>query len=94
MTYSNEDLCQIHAKYQAPDLMQKSMQNAGVLMFVQILSKKMTFTLNFMVARIVSKEVYGYANIQLQLFNSTILWFAKEAVRKAAQRKASTLQDA
>lgn len=43
--------------------------------------------MNFFVARIVSKEVYGYANIQLQLFDAIILWFSKEAVRKVIQRK-------
>jgi uncharacterized protein YbjT (DUF2867 family) len=61
--YSNHDLCQMHAEHQGPDLMQKSMKNVGILMFVQIFSKIMTFALNFLVARIVSKEVYGYANI-------------------------------
>ena len=47
----------------------------------------MTTTLNFLVARIVDKQVYGYANIQLQLYHSLILFFSKEAVRKACQRK-------
>jgi O-antigen/teichoic acid export membrane protein len=41
----------------------KSLHNAGVLMLVQVFSKMTTFTLNFMVARIVTKDIYGYANI-------------------------------
>lgn len=63
-------------------LLSNSFQNAAFLMVVQIFSKIMTFSLNFMVARIVTKEVYGYASIQLQLFNTLILWYTKEAVRK------------
>jgi len=46
-------------------LMASSFKNAGVLMMVQVFSKIVTFSLNFLVARIVAKEVYGYANIQL-----------------------------
>jgi O-antigen/teichoic acid export membrane protein len=62
--------------------LKKSFRNLGVLMVVQIFSKIITFTLNFLVARIVLKEVYGYANIQLVLYNSLILWFLTESVRK------------
>jgi oligosaccharide translocation protein RFT1 len=69
------------------DLLQKSFKNVGILMLVQVFSKIMTFTLNFLVARIVVPEVYGYANIQLQLYGSIVLWFLKESVRKAVQRK-------
>ena len=46
-------------------LMNKSFKNVGLLMLVQVFSKIMTFSLNFLVARIVVKEVFGYANIQL-----------------------------
>jgi O-antigen/teichoic acid export membrane protein len=42
----------------------KSVKNMGVLMLMQLFSKVITFSLNFLVARIVSKEVFGYANIQ------------------------------
>ena len=65
----------------------KSLQNIGIMMMVQIFAKIVNFSMNFFVARIVSKEVYGYANIQLQLFDAVILWFSKEAVRKVIQRK-------
>ena len=75
------------SKIEDSSVVNKSLKNAGVLMLVQLFSKVMTFSLNFMVARIVSKDIYGYANIQLQLFNSVVLWFAKEAVRKTVQRK-------
>lgn len=75
------------------NLVAASFKNAGILMLVQVFSKIMTFTLNFMVARIVTKEVYGYANIQLQLFNSFVLWFAKEAVRKSVQRKVEATEE-
>ena len=81
-----------HPDTSKQDMIQKSMKNAGFLMIVQIFSKIMTFSLNFFVARIVSKEIYGYANIQMQLFNSLILWFSKEAVRKIVQRKINGLE--
>ena len=47
----------------------------------------MTMSMNFLVARFVQKEIYGYANIQLQLFYSMILFYSKEAVRRACQRE-------
>ena len=53
------------------------------LMSVQIFAKIVTIPLNFLTARIVDKEVYGYASIQLQLYHSFILFYSKEAVRKA-----------
>ena len=56
-------------------------------MSVQIFAKLVTTSLNFVVARIVNKEVYGYAHIQLFLFHTFILFYSKEAVRKACQRE-------
>lgn len=44
-------------------------------------------SLNFIIARFVQKDIYGYSNIQLQLFYSMILFFSKEALRKACQRE-------
>lgn len=35
------------------------------LVSVQIFAKLVTFPVNFLTARIVSKETYGYANIQM-----------------------------
>ena len=56
------------------------------LVSVQIFAKLVTFPVNFLTARIVSKDVYGYASIQMQLYLTFILFFQKEAVRKACQR--------
>ena len=56
-------------------------------MALQIFAKIMTMSMNFLVARFVQKEVYGYANIQLHLFYSMILFYSKEAVRKSCQRE-------
>ena len=68
-------------------MLSKSYRNMGFMMLVQLFSKVMTFSLNFLVARIVIKEVYGYANVQLQLLDATILWFSKESARRVVQRK-------
>jgi hypothetical protein len=46
-----------------PPLVEKAFKNATLLMALQIFAKVMTMSLNFLVARLVEKEVYGYANI-------------------------------
>jgi oligosaccharide translocation protein RFT1 len=68
-------------------LLNKAFKNASLLMALQIFAKVMTMSMNFLVARFVQKEIYGYANIQLQLFYSMILFYSKEAVRRACQRE-------
>ena len=42
--------------------------------------------MGFMIMRLVNKEVYGYVSIQVALYMSLSMFFAKEAVRKAAIR--------
>ena len=69
------------------DIAAKSAKNVGVLVFVQVFQNIITFVLNLLIARIVAKEVFGYANIQMQLYISLVLWFAKESARKTVQRK-------
>jgi hypothetical protein len=44
-------------------LINKAFKNASLLMILQIFAKIMTMGLNFLVARFVQKEVYGYSNI-------------------------------
>jgi hypothetical protein len=44
-------------------------------------------TLGFLIMRIVLKEVYGYFSVQVALYMSLCLFFAKESVRKAAIRE-------
>lgn len=68
-------------------LLSKAFKNASLLMALQIFAKVMTMSMNFLVARFVQKEIYGYANIQMQLFYSMILFYSKEAVRRACQRE-------
>jgi hypothetical protein len=48
-----------------PPLLDKAFKNASLLMALQIFAKFMTMSLNFLVARLVQKDVYGYSNIQL-----------------------------
>ena len=56
------------------------------LLSVQLFAKAVTLPVTFLTARIVEKDIYGYAHIQMQLFLTLILFFQKEAVRKACQR--------
>lgn len=44
-------------------------------------------TLGFMIMRAVAKEVYGYVSVQVALYMSLSMFFAKEAVRKAVIRE-------
>jgi hypothetical protein len=44
-------------------------------------------TLGFMSVRLVTKEAYAYANVQISLYMSLSMYFAREAVRKAAIRE-------
>jgi hypothetical protein len=44
-------------------LLSKAFKNASLLMALQIFAKVMTMSMNFLVARFVQKEIYGYANI-------------------------------
>ena len=67
----------------------KALKNASLLMALQIFAKIITMSMNFLVARLVQKDIFGYANIQFQLFYSMILFFSKEAVRRACQRELS-----
>jgi peptidoglycan biosynthesis protein MviN/MurJ (putative lipid II flippase) len=43
-------------------------------------------SLGFMIMRLVHKEVYGYVSVQVALYMSLSMFFAKEAVRRAALR--------
>ena len=56
------------------------------LFCVQILAKLVTLPMSFMTARLVSQETYGYANMQMQLWTTLILFFQREALRKTCQR--------
>ena len=40
-----------------------------------------------MVARLVPKDLYGFANFNMQFYQTIILFFQKEAIRKASQRE-------
>jgi oligosaccharide translocation protein RFT1 len=70
-----------------PQIVEKALKNASLLVALQIFAKIMTMSLNFLIARFVQKDIYGYSNIQFQLFYSMILFFSKEAVRRACQRE-------
>lgn len=44
-------------------------------------------TLGFMSVRLVTKQAYGYVNVQISLYMNLSMYFAREAVRKAAIRE-------
>ena len=53
---------------------------------VQVLSRVITFALNAVALRFVSKEILGLVNVRLQLLYTTTLFLAREPFRKACIR--------
>jgi hypothetical protein len=56
------------------------------LISLQLFSKLASLLLNFATARIVSKEVFAYANIQLTLTYTCCLFWWRECIRKVIQK--------
>mmetsp|Transcript_19828 Transcript_19828/g.19455 ORF Transcript_19828/g.19455 Transcript_19828/m.19455 type:complete len:122 (+) Transcript_19828:107-472(+) len=54
---------------------------------MQVGSKILSFVINVLTARIVNKDLYGYANVTLQFYYAFILFFLKECVRKCLQKE-------
>jgi hypothetical protein len=55
-------------------------------MSVQFVNKAIQMTIGFMIMRLVAKDVYGYVSVQVALYMSLSMFFAKEAVRKTVIR--------
>ena len=58
----------------------------AALVTLQLFSRLLTFVLNTLIARSLGPSWYAFANVQLQLVSATVLFMAKEATRRAAQR--------
>ncbi|KIY44731.1 Rft-1-domain-containing protein, partial [Fistulina hepatica ATCC 64428] len=56
------------------------------LMFLQLVSRALTFTLNSALLRLASARAYGTAAIQFEFLLSTILFLSREGVRNALLR--------
>ena len=68
----------------SPQNLQKKISKTLVL---QVTSKLLSFVFNIFTARLVSKEIYGYANVTLQFYYTMVLFFMKECLRKSLQKE-------
>ncbi|KAF8885659.1 Rft protein-domain-containing protein [Infundibulicybe gibba] len=71
-------------------LVSRSFSSASSLVFLQLLSRLFTFSLNQALVRLVPPRAYGTAAIQLELLLSTILFLSREGVRNALLRTQAT----
>jgi hypothetical protein len=68
-----------------------SAKGASFLILLQIASRALTFALNQILLRFLSPELLG-VNVQLELYCISILYFARESLRVALQRRADATQ--
>lgn len=64
------------------------------LIFLQLSSRLLTFTLNQFVIRLTTPKAYGTASIQFELLSSTVLFLGREGVRNAVLRAKSNSAEA
>lgn len=64
----------------------QTIRNLSWIMAVQVGSKILTASLNFLIASFVSPEVYSSVNISLQFYYTLILFFSRECLRRTVQR--------
>ncbi|KAI4216758.1 MAG: hypothetical protein LQ351_000707 [Letrouitia transgressa] len=73
---------------QPAPLLAKSTQGATYLILLQIGSRALTFLVNQVLLRYLSPELLGIST-QLDLYSTSVLYFARESLRVALQRQAS-----
>jgi hypothetical protein len=66
-----------------------AMRTTSLLMLLQIGSRLLTFVLNALVARQIGPALYGIANVHFYLVYTTILFVAREGLRRACLRSGS-----
>jgi oligosaccharide translocation protein RFT1 len=71
---------------QQASLLSKTLASARSLVLLQLLSRALTFSLNYALLRLASPEVFGTASIQFDLIGSTLLFLSREGVRGALLR--------
>jgi hypothetical protein len=78
----------------APPLLASLTKGASYLVFMQLFSRLLTFTLNQLLLRFTAPEVLGLASIQLDLLSSVVLFLSREAFRCVLMRVPSYLGSA
>ena len=70
-------------KPSADALLAKAASAASYTIALQIVFRLLNFAINAILLRYVEKDVIGLANVRLALLYTTVVFFAREAVRKA-----------
>ena len=88
MSKANTDLLHKDSKESRNSnaLLARSAQGATFLIFLQVLSRALTFVVNQVLLRYLSPEVLGIST-QLELFSISVLYFARDSIRVALQRQ-------
>lgn len=68
-----------------------SAKGASFLILLQVGSRALTFALNQILLRFLSPEILG-ASVQLELYCISVLYFSRESLRVALQRRADGVQ--
>lgn len=76
------------SKSPAPSLVSASLSGAKFLILLQVFSRLLTFLVNQLLLRYLSPTLLGIS-VQLDLLNSSILYFSRESLRNALQRQPS-----
>lgn len=79
-------------KDEKQDLLSTTAKGASNLIFLQFMSRMLTFSLNQIVFRYVSAENFGIASVNLELLSSTILFISREGFRNALIRSTNDNQ--
>lgn len=73
--------------------MAASARGASFLIVIQIVSRALTFGLNQLILRFLSPTLLG-ASVQLELYTQSVLYFSRESLRIACQRRTDSVQAA
>ncbi|KAI7893872.1 Rft protein-domain-containing protein [Mucor mucedo] len=77
---------------QKESLLSTTAKGASYLIMLQFVSRMLTFSLNQIVLRYVSKDNFGIASVNLELLSSTILFISREGFRSILIRDNSNRQ--
>lgn len=70
----------------AQTVLSASVKGTTFLILVQVISRALTFTVNQLLLRFLSPQLLG-VSVQLELYSVSVLYFARESVRVATQRR-------
>jgi oligosaccharide translocation protein RFT1 len=78
--------------HSAQSVLSASVKGTTFLILVQVISRALTFTVNQLLLRFLSPQLLG-VSVQLELYSVSVLYFARESVRVATQRRTEDIQD-